>query len=129
TYHWNTQPVQTTATAGNLPNGTYTATVTDANGCTDTAMVVIYQTPSLILATASQNISCNGSANGSATVTANSGTAPFTYLWSTGQTTQSISNLTPGTYTVTVTDSSGCTNNASVTITQPNVLNAILATF
>lgn len=127
TYHWNTTPVQTTATATNMPNGTYTATVTDANGCTDTATVVIYQTPAVLVATTQQNVSCNGLADGSAGITVNSGTAPYTYMWSNAQTTTTITNLGAGSYTVTVTDSNGCTGNATVNITQPGVLNAIVS--
>jgi gliding motility-associated-like protein len=127
TYHWNTNPVQTTASVNNLPNGTYTATVTDANGCSDTAVVVIYQSPALLLSMSQTNISCNGLSDGSASVNVLSGTPPYTYQWSTTQTGTSINNLGVGTYMVTVVDSQGCTTNASVAITQPNALNAVVA--
>ena len=52
---------------------------------------------------------CNGSSDGSATVTTSGGTAPYTYLWDDGQTTAMAGALTAGSYTVTVTDANGCT--------------------
>ncbi len=71
--------------------------------------------------TASQtNISCNGGANGMASVTASSGTIPYTYSWSSGgATTSSISSLSGGTYTCTVTDSKGCTKTQTVNVSEP----------
>jgi PKD repeat protein len=62
------------------------------------------------------NASCQAAANGTATVTTAGGTAPFSYLWSNGATTASISNLQIGQYTVTVTDTFGCTATATVTV-------------
>ena len=69
------------------------------------------------------NVSCNGAADGS--ITANSdGVAPFTYDWSTGEHTQTISGLAPGTYSVTVTDNGNCTASNSFTISEPAVVDA-----
>ncbi len=121
TYAWNTTPVKTTATASNLISGNYTATLTDAHGCTQTASVVINE-PAALLATASKtNVSCNGGNNGTATATATGGVAPYTYSWNTTpvQTTAAISNLTAGTYRVTVTDANNCVKTVSVTVAQP----------
>ncbi|NDC07665.1 MAG: hypothetical protein EBZ86_10195, partial [Synechococcaceae bacterium WB9_2_069] len=72
----------------------------------------------------STNVTCNGLNNGTATVTAAGGTASYTYLWNSGATTSSLTNLSPGNYSVTVTDANGCTANANVTITQPTLLTA-----
>ncbi len=73
---------------------------------------------------ASTNVSCFGGNNGSATVEAGGGVPPYTYMWSNGQNTATINNLVAGTYTATVTGSSGSgTASASVAITQPPVLN------
>ena len=122
-FSWNTTPVQTTQTAAGLGTGPHTVTVTDANGCTATATVYI------TVATASvnvgvNNVSCFGANNGSAAVTSTFGTPPDTYSWNTTpvQTTQGITGLAPGSYTVTVTDAAGCTVNRTVFITQPTVL-------
>lgn len=127
TYSWNTIPVQTTPTANNLGNGTYIVTVTDVNGCMDTAHATVIQTPGLSITPSSTNVICNGQGNGTASVVANNGVSPFTYTWSNGQTTSSVSGLLPGIYTVNVSDNTGCNSNATFNITQPSVLNALLA--
>ncbi|MBI4646927.1 MAG: hypothetical protein HY738_10130, partial [Bacteroidia bacterium] len=109
-----------TQTISNRPAGTYTVTVTDANGCTATATVTITQPVSgLTLTTSQTNVACFGNSTGSATVNPAGGTPAYSYSWSTSATTQAISNQPAGTYTVTVADASGYTASASVTITQP----------
>ncbi|NDA80790.1 MAG: hypothetical protein EBX92_06680, partial [Actinobacteria bacterium] len=70
----------------------------------------------------SQNVTCNGLNNGSAVVTPIGGTPNYTYLWSNGATTASISNLAPGAYSVTVTDANGCQSVSNVIISQPTTL-------
>ena len=70
------------------------------------------------------DVTCNGQADGSATANA-TGTAPFTYSWSTGATTQTVSGLAPGTYSVTITDATNCTATGSVTIDQPSCITPI----
>jgi hypothetical protein len=72
---------------------------------------------------AKTDVLCNGAATGSATATPSGGVSPFTYAWSDGAATQTISNLTAGTYTVTVNDANGCPVTGSVTINQPTALN------
>jgi hypothetical protein len=125
TYSWSTTPAQTGVTATGLIAGTYTVTVTDANNCTTTASVTITQ-PDVLSAsiTTPTNVSCNGGSNGAATVTPAGGTSAYSYAWSTtpAQTGVTATGLIAGTYTVTVTDSKGCTATTSVTITQPGVL-------
>ncbi|MFN6093149.1 MAG: hypothetical protein ACK44N_12090, partial [Bacteroidota bacterium] len=99
-------------------------TATDANGCTASASVVINQPATLtVTIPTSTNVLCNGASTGSATSVASNGTAGYSYLWSNGGSTSSISNLTAGTYVVTVTDANGCTASASSTITEPTILN------
>ena len=122
-YSWNTSPVQTTATATGLTAGTYTCTVTDANGCTETINATIDQPAGALTATISSisNVNCYGDATGSATVAAAFGTPGYTYAWNTTpvQTTATATGLAVGSYTCMVTDALGCTASASVTITQP----------
>ncbi|WP_415782664.1 T9SS type A sorting domain-containing protein, partial [Flavobacterium jumunjinense] len=65
------------------------------------------------------NVSCNGGSNGGATASGSGGTAPYTYVWSDGATTASITDVVSGTYTVWVTDNNGCLNTTTVTITEP----------
>ncbi len=109
------------ATASNLTAGNYTVTVTDANGCTVTAAAAVTSASGEAASiTGSTNVSCNGGSDGTAIVTAIGGTPAYTYLWTpTGQTTQTATGLSAGTYTATVTDANGCVASASITITQP----------
>lgn len=114
TYLWNTGA--TTQTISNLSAGFYSVTATDANGCSKATTVTITEPPSLTASVNATPLVCNNANNGSATAFVNGGTAPFTYAWSNGGTTQTINNLGAGTYTVTVTDINGCQGTASATI-------------
>jgi uncharacterized protein (DUF2141 family) len=106
----------------NLVAGTYSVTVTDANGCTDSVAVTITQPQApLTLSTVTTNILCYGGQTGNIDLTVSGGTAAYTYAWSNGATTQDINNLAAGTYSITVTDANNCTEQASATITQPQV--------
>ncbi|HRJ37737.1 MAG TPA: SprB repeat-containing protein, partial [Flavobacteriales bacterium] len=125
-YNWSPAPGagQGTAAISSLTAGAYTVTVTDNNGCTQTASATITQ-PALLTATisSSTNVTCNGLSNGSATVNAGGGVAPYTYSWSpSGGTGLTASNLAAGNYSVTVTDNNGCASIANITITQPTVI-------
>ena len=128
TYSWNTTPVQTTATATGLAAGTYTVTVTDANSCQATRSFTINQPPALNLSIGGgkTDASCNGGANGTATVVPTGGAGGYTYSWNTTpvQTTATAMGLTAGTYTVTVTDSNSCQATRSFTISEPPALTA-----
>jgi hypothetical protein len=100
--------------------GTYTITLTDNNGCTATASTLITQ-PTLLSVSAgvSANVRCNGGNDGSVMATPSGGTAPYTFAWSGGGTNNTKTGLAIGTYTVTLTDSNGCTATSATTITQP----------
>ena len=108
---------------------TVTVTVTDNAGCSKVFTAAITATvtePSVLIAVAGgSDISCFGGNNGTATVTPGGGTAPYTYLWSNGAITQSISGLTAGTYSVIITDAHSCTAFASYTVTEPALLVAV----
>src|SRR6185295_9904742 len=128
TYNWNTGA--STQDISNLGAGTYSVTLTDANSCSATASVTLTQPPSLTAPTVSSsfnggyNISCNGNTDGSINLTPTGGTSPFTYSWSNGATTQDLTNLGAGTYSLTLTDANSCSATASVTLTQPPSLTA-----
>jgi gliding motility-associated-like protein len=113
----------------NLLAGNYFVTVTDANGCAETAFVSIGQPSQLTATTTSLPANCAGNANGSATVTPGGGTSPYTFKWSDplGQTTATASNLLAGNYTVTVTDNNGCSVTQTANVTAPPALNASLS--
>lgn len=114
TYTWSVAGA--TDTISNLSPGTYSVTVTGAFGCTATASISVSQGSGPQVSIAEQDASCPGVNNGSATATGNNSTPPYNYLWSTGATTATASNLAPGTYTVTVTDAGGCTVTGSASI-------------
>ncbi|MBO0950121.1 hypothetical protein [Fibrella forsythiae] len=102
-----------------LTAGTYSLTVTDANACSVTISRSLTQPPGLTATQSHTNVSCTNGGNGAIDLTPGGGVAPYTYLWSTGATTQALSGLTSNTYTVTITDANGCQLAASVPITQP----------
>jgi gliding motility-associated-like protein len=117
TYSWTPAPASgTAATASNLTAGSYTCTVTDANGCTITSPVTITQ-PVAVTATSTSNPALCGTTNGSATATGANGVGAYTYSWNpSGQTTQTATALGAGTYTCSLTDANGCTATTTVTV-------------
>jgi large repetitive protein len=106
--------VETHLTLNNLCSGTYTFTLTDANGCSYNGTSTLLNPLPLQLPTITPtNPTCFGYCDGSAIVNPIDGLAPYTYLWDNGQTNQTTTNLCSGTYSVTVTDANNCpaTNN------------------
>ena len=124
TYLWSDG--QTTNTANGLIAGNYTCTITDANGCDTTLIFNITEPQALNLAIITTNLTSCLISNGSINLTVSGGTIPYTYLWSTGDTTQDINNLAAGTYNITITDDNGCIDTDSVTLTQPSNLSLTL---
>lgn len=116
-YMWNT--TDTTVTLSSLSAGNYSVTITDDNGCLQTGSVSITEPAAISLNTTANSASCNGSTNGSAQLSISGGTSPYTYLWSDNSTSQNLSAVGAGTYSVTVTDNNGCTQTTSATITEP----------
>lgn len=113
-------PIITSATTA--ASGTYTVTGVAANGCSNTANVLVNVTNGPTVSISPNNIACNGGTTGSAFVNV-SGTAPYTYLWTpSGQTGQTASNLTAGSYSVLVSDANGCQSSATTTLTEPSVI-------
>jgi len=123
TYLWNDPIAQTTATANGLCVGSYNVSVIDANGCVNDTNVTIMETGTFTATIGtSSNVSCNGSNDGSASVSGANGTIPYTYLWSNNASTSTITGLGGGTYNVTVTDAAGCTAVETIIISEPAVL-------
>lgn len=112
--------------------GTYTVTLTATNADgTDTETKTNYITVSAnpTLSISSNNVSCNGGNNGSATVSVSNGLSPYIYSWTNSSSTSATaSNLSANSYSVTVTNSAGCPSNISTTITQPTALNLSVST-
>jgi len=121
-YSWNTSPIQNNSLATGLCAGAYTVTVTDNNGCIDSANVLVIDNPILSTSTTSTAPSCNGVCDGTASTNPIGGALPYSYNWSNGQTTQTATNLCAGTYVVIITDGNNCTTSDSITITNPLVI-------
>ena len=109
TYSWSNSV--TTQNNPNIPAGSYNVTITDSKTCTGTASISVSQPTALTVTPSVTNISCKGGNNGSINLVVNGGTGIKTFLWSNGATSQNISGLAPGSYSVTVTDANGCINN------------------
>jgi len=124
TYSWSPSG-GTAATATGLSAGTYTVTITDANNCQTTKSFTITQPTALSVTTSQTNVSCNGSATGSASVVVSGGTGAYTYSWSpSGGTAATATGLVAGIYTVTITDANNCQTTKTFTITQPAAVSA-----
>jgi gliding motility-associated-like protein len=128
TYAWSPPPASGTgATVSNLPAGTYTVTVTDGKGCTSTATAVVTEPPPLSVITSATAAKC-GASDGSATAVPSGGTPAYTYAWApVSGTTATLSNIPGGNYTVTVTDSKGCTKTATVTVPSTGATKAVIS--
>jgi len=117
------------ATATDLCPGVYTVTISDTSTCFNVTIVdsvTVGGSVGGLSTTLLITPSCNGPCNGMATAIPNNGTAPYTYLWSNSETSETITGLCEGTYTVTVSDSAGCTHTESFDIlsSQPITLSA-----
>ncbi|MBN4081554.1 SprB repeat-containing protein, partial [bacterium AH-315-C07] len=119
TYSWNTGLAYGDSMTTGLPIGTYTVTITDANGCDTTNSLTITQVAPITATFFTINANCDSS-NGIACVTPAGGYPPYTYVWentiSPTATDSCASGLASGVYTVTVTDDTGCVHipNASI---------------
>ncbi|MFL5765726.1 MAG: PKD domain-containing protein [Bacteroidia bacterium] len=129
TYSWSPSGSLSNAaisnpTASPATTTTYTVTVTDPGGCVGTDQVTVYADPQLTTAIAGIDVTCNGACNGQTIVIPAGGTPGYTYSWTGGCTSAACNSLCPGSYTVTVTDSWGCTATNDTSVVQPTLLTA-----
>lgn len=106
TFQWSNG--SSNAEIENLQNGSYSVTVTDAFGCSQSQSASVFNIPAISL-----QLQTQPSQNGNfceSTVTVEGGTPPFSYAWNNGQTAQTANDLPGGQFSVTVTDASGCTS-------------------
>ncbi len=121
TYEWSSG--ESTATIDFTAGGTYSVTVTDANGCSSTQSTTVSNpSPAISLEATATAPLCSSDSNGSIDLSVSGGSAPYTYQWSNGDTTADLENLGAGNYSVTVTDSNGCTANTSVAVNAPRAI-------
>ncbi|MBC7776840.1 MAG: HYR domain-containing protein [Phycisphaerae bacterium] len=115
-FSFNWSNGDTIPTTTGLTAGTYIVSVTDGENCTASATIVITQPAPLLANASATGETANNANNGTATANPTGGTAGYTYNWSNGGTTKTITNLAPGSYTVLVTDAKGCTAVQTVTV-------------
>lgn len=109
---------QTTEDLNQLASGKYGVTITDSNGCQKEFSYTVQETSSLQIEALQVNLECHETGTGSINIEVSGGTMPYSYLWSTGDTTQNLSNLDEGTYFLWVTDDMGCTQSRQIRITK-----------
>jgi gliding motility-associated-like protein len=127
TFTWSANASSTIDSAINLDAGTYDVTITDAKGCSVTNSVTLTQPaqPLSVLSQTQTNVSCFGGNNGSATVVAQGGTIGYSYTWNPNvSSSATASGLSLGGYSVTITDSHGCSVNTAFAINEPAALTA-----
>lgn len=112
----------TTEDIYNLVSGTYTVTITDANGCILIGTVFVGQPPQIVVTPNIQHISCYGMNDGYISIFVNGGTPPYDYLWNNGNSSTLLSGLSAGTYSLTITDAVNCTLSKTYTIIEPALL-------
>jgi hypothetical protein len=111
------------ATISGLAAGSYTVTVTDASGCTDMLTEILTDPSALTISLVDlANPACFGESSGSIVVEASGGTGAISYVWSTGATGSSLSNVPSGTYSVTAEDANGCTIEEIYALVDPEEL-------
>jgi arylsulfatase A-like enzyme len=110
----------TTQNLTSLVAGTYTATITDANGCTAQTTAQVTQPTSPLTANATtQNVACFGGSTGAITTIVTGGTTGYSFTWSNSTNSQNLTSLSAGTYTATITDANACTVQLTQAVTQP----------
>ncbi len=119
TYEWSTGQAGNEIT--NLETGTFTLSITDSNGCSEIQSFDIEVDEALApeFEFETQTISCFGNNDGQISILPVGGNAPFSYQWSNGMTTETIEDLTPGSYTVIIMDNAGCSFVQSVQLFEP----------
>ncbi len=122
--------INNVTSVSNLTQGAYTVTVTDSKNCSTFQTFSITQPAPLAVSLVPTNVSCYNAMDGTIDLTVTGGTYPYSFVWSIGgkiiANHEDITTLSPGTYSVVVTDANGCTISGSVGITQPS---QIVATY
>ena len=120
TYHWNNG--DQTPNIDSLCSGNYRISVTDAEFCVRVQNVYVNHPDTIFAKIISPGILCFGGTTSASVQNISGGTPSYTYIWSTGQSTSPITGLTPGLYSLYVTDAHGCKDTTSINIIQPTLL-------
>jgi|GEM_PF-1013229 uncharacterized protein (TIGR02145 family) len=123
-YYFSWSSGETTETISGIYAGLYTLSIIDENGCEHDSSITITQPTSALNITFSQTeVSCYQGSDGSISTIPTGGTTPYSYLWSTGETTETILGKPAGLYAITFTDDNDCSVLNSDSITEPSALN------
>ena len=132
-YSWNNG--QTGPILQSVSAGTYSCTITDANGCQRNQYLTVDFVEKMQTFMSNEDVICKDDNSGEARVFIENGTSPYRFVWNTGEEfidedNSSIEGLYPGTYSVTVTDTMGCTTSDSITIfTNPKICITVYKVF
>jgi uncharacterized repeat protein (TIGR01451 family)/gliding motility-associated-like protein len=121
-YDWSPTGLPGDTSLQDLTAGDYYVLVTDIKGCNDSTTITITQPDSLTLVLSQDSVNCYQGTDGSASVLVTGDTLGYTYLWNTGETVDNITGKAAGMYSVTVTDSNGCSKTDSIIVLEPEEL-------
>jgi len=110
------------ANIANLSSGIYEVTITDANDCTINTSIEITEPDVLQIASSFENVTCNGEANGSILLNVVGGIEPYEYGWNNESEEDNLEDLFADIYTVTITDANECTEEKTIEISEPPIL-------
>ena len=122
TIEWNTTPPTSSTAIANLSAGVYTLTAKDKEGCEEKQSIVLTEPTRINLAPVAKPVSCFGNTDGEATVKVTGGKPNYTFYWDNKATDSTLTNLSAGTYRVSIVDGNYCLDSSSVVVPQPNKL-------
>ncbi len=124
TYSWNGGPSSGTEDQTSVCDGTYILTVTDANGCVETASYSVTEPAQLTVSSTSTDMTCNSVCDGALDATVAGGTLGYAYSWDGGPSvgSEDQTGVCAGTYILTVTDANNCQATTTETISEPPLL-------
>ena len=124
-YSWSNG--RTVEDIAGLGAGEYSITVTDSKGCSQTVSTTLKEPAPFVASLLSvKDIMCNGDKDGDVKLNVRGGVRPYKFTWSNGDSTQNLTNIGAGTYSVKITDKNGCTQSVTATVNQPNKLTSTL---
>jgi len=122
-YDWNDgNGFVTTSSLNNIPSATYQVNVIDANLCEGNFEFIVDQPDALTVALEAVNISCQGADDGMITAVVEGGTGGYNYEWTNNQTTEQITGLVEGNYTIVVRDDNQCESTEMAMIIEPDLI-------
>lgn len=120
-FYWNNG--ERTKDISDVMAGEYVVKVNDANNCSNTLNVELTEPTELLasIENTTHNL-CSGKSEGAISIEVSGGSAPYSFSWNSGDTTQNISRLAKGDYAVKITDANGCLKELASTVTEPTIL-------